>query len=86
MTQEQFNQLSKADQRNLLLTEGTFLEERQTRNHDVMLYEMDGFYAEAYFVKNTNKAVFFKSFADTALLEPYLNQIDIADLVQQTSH
>lgn len=86
MTQEQFTRQTKAVQRNLLLTKGSFLDERQTRNHDVMLYELEDFYAEAYFVKNTNKAVFFKSFTDTDLLEPYLKTVDISELVSQAMH
>lgn len=86
MTQEQFNQCTKSLQRNLLLTKGSFLDERQSRNHDVMLYELDGFYAEAYFVKNTNKAVFFKSFTDTNLLEPYLTRVDISELINLATH
>lgn len=82
MTNHQFNQLEKNEQRLRLLTEGTFLDERSTVRHDVMLYELDGFYIEAYFVKNTNKAAFFKTFTDTNLLEPYLEQMDIQDLLQ----
>ncbi|OLY90811.1 hypothetical protein SAMN05444008_12344 [Cnuella takakiae] len=86
MTRETFNQLPRNEQRLLLLTQGCFLEERQTSRHDVMLYQINQFYAEAYFVKNTNKLSFFKSFSGTEGLEPYLAQIDITDLLQQTHH
>lgn len=86
MTREAFNQLPKAEQRYQLLTQGTFLDERQTSRHDVMLYELHQFYAEAYFVQNTNKLSFFRSFTGTEGLEPYLQQMDITDMVQQTQH
>lgn len=86
MTRHQFNQLDKSEQRICLLTKGTFLDERCTKRHDVMLYEIDGFYVEAYFVKNTNKAAFFKTFTDTQYLAPYLEQINLQDLFQQTFH
>lgn len=86
MNLHQFNQLTRNDQRLCLLTEGIFLEERSTLRHDVMLYELDGFYAEAYFMKNTNKAAFFKTFTDTAYLEPYLQQINLQHLLEPTSH
>ena len=86
MTQYQFNQLTRNKQRLCLLTEGVFLEERSTMRHDVMLYELDGFYAEAFFIKDTNKAAFFKSFTNTAYLEPYLQQIDLQHLFEPTSH
>lgn len=86
MTPHQFNQLEKNDQRLCLLTEGTFLDERSTLRHDVMLYEMDGFYSEAYFIKDTNKAAFFKTFTGTDALEPYLQQINLQNLLEQTHH
>jgi hypothetical protein len=85
MNLRQFNQLTRKEQRVLLLTEGTFLDERSTLRHDVMLYELDGFYAEAYFIKDTNKASFFKTFTDPGYLEPYLQQIDLQDLLEPTS-
>ena len=86
MTLQQFNQLTREEQRICLLTTGTFLDERSTLRHDVMLYELDGFYTEAYFIKNTNKAVFFKAFTETTYLEPYLKQIDLQDLLQTSLH
>jgi hypothetical protein len=86
MNLHQFNQLTRNEQRVCLLTEGTFLEERSTLRHDVMLYELDGFYVEAFFLKNTNKAAFFKTFTDTTYLEPYLQQINLRELFEPTSH
>ncbi len=86
MTLHQFNKMDKKAQRTCLLMEGNFLDERQTLRHDVMLYELDGFYTEAYFLKNTNKLAFLKTFTDTSLLDPYLEQINLQELLQQISH
>jgi hypothetical protein len=86
MNLRRFNQLSRNEQRLCLLTKGIFLDERSTLRHDVMLYELDGYYIEAYFLKNTNKAVFFKTFTDTVYLEPYLQEIDLQQLFEPSSH
>lgn len=83
MSQEQFSCLDKAAQRIYLLTQGTFLAERQTGIYDLMLYELDGFYVEAAFLKRTNRLAFFKTFADVDATAPYLEQINLDDLLQE---
>lgn len=83
MTSKEFVQLSKTQQRIYLLTQGTFLADRQNEQYDMMLYELHGFYAEVAFVKHTNRVAYFKTFEGTKDLEPYLAQIDLEDLLQE---
>lgn len=83
MTSKQFTQLTKPQQRIYLLTQGTFLAERQNSQFDLMLYELHGFYTEVAFVKHTNKVAYFKTFTGTKELEPYLAQISLDGLLQE---
>ena len=75
--------LNKEQQRNYLLTEGTFLAERQTVVYDLMLYDVQGFYVEAAFFKKTNKVAYFKVLEGTDVLLPYLADIDLDGLFQE---
>ena len=78
---QQFNNLSKQEQQNQLLKEGTFLAEREDGPFRVMLYQLDGFYVEVYFFNLYNKVAFLQSFSDTDVLEPYLQQMDMSSLL-----
>lgn len=83
MTQRQFSLLDKTQQRTYLLTEGTFLAERQTALYDLMLYDLHGFYVEAAFYKRSNKVAYFKILRNWNAVEPYLSQIDLNGLMQE---
>jgi hypothetical protein len=78
---QQFNTLSKQDQQNQLLKEGTFLAEREDGPFRIMLYQLDNFYVEVYFFNLYNKVAFLQSFSDTDVLEPYLEQMDINSML-----
>ena len=60
-----------------------FLEEREDGPFRIMLYQLEGFYVEVYFFKRYNKVAFFKAFSNTADLQPYLQQIDVAELLNE---
>lgn len=72
-----FNTLSKQDQQNLLLKQGTFLAERTDGPFRIMLYQLDNLYVEVYFFNLYNKVAFLETFSDTDALEPYLQQMDL---------
>ncbi len=80
MTNYQFNALNdpqKAD----AVWDGTYLGDRQDDNHSILLYEVDSFYVEVYYHKEFNNITRFRSFITTDLLEPYLRQIDLLQLL-----
>lgn len=83
MMLQQFNALPKEDQQDLLLKSGTFLAEREDGPFRIMLYQLDSFYVEVYFFNLYNKVAFFKAFRSTTPLQPYLNKIDLSDLLQE---
>lgn len=79
---QQFNTLSKQDQQNQLLKEGTFLAEREDGPFRIMLYQLDAFYVEVYFFNLYNKVAFLQTFSDTDALEPYLVQMDVSSMLK----
>jgi hypothetical protein len=48
-----------------------------------MLYQLDGFYVEVYFFNLYNKVAYFLGYDTTEVLEPYLAQIDVSDVLQE---
>ena len=83
MTNQHFNTLSKQDQQNHLLKDGIFLVEREDGPFRIMLYQMDSFYVEVYFFNLYNKVAFLQSFSDTEALQPYLEQLDVASMLNE---
>ena len=80
---QQFDSLSKENQQLTLLKDGIFLAEREDGPFRIMLYQLNGFYVEVYFLNLYNKVAFFQSFEDTDALQPYLNEIDINSLLHK---
>ena len=83
MVLEQFNSLSKYEQQDLLLKKGIFIAERFDGPFRIMLYQLDGFYVEVYFFNLYNKVAYFLGYDTTEVLEPYLAQIDVSDVLQE---
>jgi hypothetical protein len=82
MTLPEFAVLEKQEQINLIKSMGTFLFIRQEAGIDVVLYQINGFYAEVYFEAYNKKNMRIRSFDDTALLDVYLKEINISELKQ----
>lgn len=78
-----FNTLPKKAQQELLLAQGTFLAERADGPFRIMLYQLDNFYVEVHFFNLYNKVAFFSAFNTTDALEPYLENIDVAGMLQE---
>lgn len=47
----------------------------------VSLYELYDFYVEVYTIQESGEVIMVSAFKDTKSLEPYLEQIDISELV-----
>ena len=82
----EFTNLTKAEQQQLLLNNGTFLYERFEGPFKIMLYSFNEFYVEDFFSNINNKPAWFKAFNDTEELQPYLESIDVSCLVSETSY
>ena len=83
MTLHEFNMLSLEKQQVALLKHGTFLAERKDPPLRMMLYQMDGFYVEVFFLSRYHKVGWFKGFDTVDELEPYLEKIDLTSLLQE---
>ena len=81
MTLYDFYTLSAEKQKERVLEEGVHLVSRSTGDSTIMLYQLDGFYVEAYYDAVEEEIIPLRSFRTTDLLTPYLTAIDISDLV-----
>ena len=80
MTYEQFQALPKDIQRNVVKHCGVFLFGRTAVGVNVMLYQVEGFYAELYFDEKNSGSIRIRAFEDTKDLEPYLRKVDVSEL------
>ncbi|HUQ97155.1 MAG TPA: hypothetical protein VM010_05790 [Chitinophagaceae bacterium] len=78
-----FNALSKKAQQEMLLAQGTFLAERKDGPFRIMLYQLESFYVEVHFFNLYNKVAFFSAFETLDALEPYLETIDVTEMLQE---
>ncbi len=83
MTLAQFNKLSIEQQQRAVLINGVFLAERKDPPLRMMLYDMENFYVEVFFLSRYNKVAWFNGFQSTNKLEPYLQKIDITSVLEE---
>jgi hypothetical protein len=81
MTLYQFNSMDEMEQAEAVWS-GTHIGDRQDELHNILLYQIDAFYVEAYYHREHNELVRFRSFASVEHLAPYLGQININELVK----
>ncbi|HVG14625.1 MAG TPA: hypothetical protein VM935_06680, partial [Chitinophagaceae bacterium] len=62
MTLTKFNRLSLEEQQIAVLQEGVFLAERKDAPLRMMLYDMNSFYVEVFFLNRYNKVAWFNGF------------------------
>lgn len=80
MTEVQFKRLTEDDQSDVICRTGVLISLRKQDEYKVLLYQIDSFYAEVYYHPVDN-AIHIKSFSGTEQLQPYLKQIDLADIL-----
>lgn len=81
MTLQEFLLLSEAEQTNLLYEQGVYIGKRKLAATVVVLYQLNGFYAEVYYREYRRIIECISCFAGTARLDPYLTEIDVEQLV-----
>jgi hypothetical protein len=84
MKRQQFNTIQEVDQASSLLKDGVLLAQRTEGFCRVLLYQADSYYLEVFRHNHFNVIIKVVSFTDTAFLEPYLEQIDIEELIPTT--
>jgi murein L,D-transpeptidase YafK len=83
MTIQQFRATSQYVQKSMIKLHGTFLLKRKTAETYAYLFQVDGFYAEVFFNEHNGNILEIKAFDNTDELEPYLDEVDISEVVQQ---
>lgn len=81
MTLFDFKLLDYSEQVNLLHTEGVFVGKRKVSEYTVILFQLQTFYIEVYYTKYRKLIHHFNCGESTQMLNPYLEQIDVEDLV-----
>jgi hypothetical protein len=82
MTLYEYHLLGEPEQVDLLYQEGIYLGKRKFRDLSVVLYQLDDFYVEVHYDKYRYLINAVKYFHSTDLLQPYLEQIDVEELIK----
>lgn len=81
MTLFDFQLLSLDEMIDLLYRDGVYIGKRKEEDSTILLYGLESFYAEVFYKKYRHCVVRLHCFQSTALLDPYLDQIDVEHLV-----
>ena len=81
MTITHFSALPLTNQLELLYTEGVHLAKRECDGMPVLLYQFGKWYVEIFYEKYRSKVSYIRSTDDTEILTPYLDTLDIEDLI-----
>ncbi|MCC9165213.1 hypothetical protein [Pontibacter harenae] len=83
MKLQEFNNYSIEERAEAIEALGTFLAVRTECDCSVCLFYMRDFFAEAWYDPENNEAILIRGFEGRILLEPYLEMIDVSELVNQ---
>ena len=81
ITLYEFNSLTKNEKVEVLCECAIYLCERPDAVFRVVLYQINNFYIEVKYDTINNCIIEFLLFTNTKLLEPYLKQIDISNIL-----
>lgn len=85
MTLYEFNALDEMEQAEALW-ESEFIADRHDEEHNILLYQRDSFYIEVFHHRQLNVIRRIRSFSSTTQLEPYINNINVINLINQRPH
>lgn len=81
MTLKQYKELKPDEQTSFLCKAGVSIAERKVGPYLIVLFQVEGFYVEVFYDKESYQMMKLVSFYNTTLLEPYLANIDIQSLI-----
>lgn len=82
MTMYEFFHLPLKEQADLLYEDGIYLAKRKDDISSFVLYQMDSFYVEVKYKKYRKWIESIRCFHKIDLLAPYLEQIDVEELIR----
>lgn len=75
-------QLDEIEQADIIQETGVMIGKRKDEYHNILLFQVEGFYAEIYYHSHFNVIIKIKTFSNTNNLEPYLQAINLDDLLK----
>lgn len=81
MLLHQYNRLTESAQYRHLILNGTCIAERSTGDEDCLLFQVQDFYVEVFFLRYTDHITGLQCFRDTNALAPYLEDISVTHLL-----
>ncbi|WP_162944484.1 hypothetical protein [Flavisolibacter nicotianae] len=73
--------MPEKEKTSLLYEQGVYIGKRRQGNSVVLLYQLNGFYAEVFYRTYRREIDRISCFSGTARLDPYLTAIDVESLV-----
>ena len=81
MQLHEFKYQEKQKKKELLFENGVYLATRFIKNYQLLLFSVASFYVEVYFDYHEEEIGYMKAFTSTDELSPYLDEMDISDLL-----
>ncbi len=81
MTMYEFRILSDQEQLDIIYCKGVYIGKRKARGLVSVLYQVESFYVELFYKKYRYFISHSRCSASIVIAEPYLDQIDLAELV-----
>jgi hypothetical protein len=80
----EFRILSDQEQLDIVYSKGVYIGKRKTRGLVSVLYQVESFYVELFYKKYRYHISHTRCSASIVIAEPYLDQIDLAELVNSS--
>ena len=81
MTLYEFKLLSDEERLDILYNQGVYIGKRKYGKETVVLYQLEGFYIEVFYIKYRYYVRRLHCFRSTLLLDPYLEGMNVENLV-----
>ena len=82
MTLYEFQTLTEKVQTNILYNRGAYIGKRKENGKIGVLYQLEGFYIEIFYRTYRREIFLLHCFSTTDLLQPYLEEINIEELLK----
>jgi hypothetical protein len=82
MTINQFNRLNFTEQTCAVWDSGNFIEVRSVDSTDYVLFQLEDFFVEIEYDSRTDNILSLKPFKTVRLLEPYLQSVDLSEIIR----
>lgn len=81
MNQFDFSLLDENEQLDILYHEGIYIGKRKEGKRNILLYQLESFYVEVYYLKHRSHSDKIRCFRSTVFLDPYLENFPVHHLV-----